>query len=390
MKKYILLTFIFICSGLFAQQQFFYGVQADFGPFMRSLDQNRTMLKGSNMGRMLNVRLSGSYRVFDKLTLEAGASLNGMKWKLKDLNFEERNEGFEVFSEMHNRYMSFFGNLKYSQALGRKKYIFLKTGYEYSIFGGGQVYESKNFAAGNDFIEMTVNYGQNSHAFVPEIGYEKFNSEGNLVSIGLKYHIAVSGDDFINADYHVNNQTDFEGFDEVKISGSYVALTAQFNGLLKYIGKKERVKKEKPKDIEILPVDTVPDVVEEVDTTKKVDTDDKTANDRDFVVTNKVKVKSDSIMIYVWDHQIEDGDRINLILNDEWILSDYTLMKKKLEIPVKLHEGTNTFILYALNLGKYSPNTAAIIIYDGVKEHKVILESTMEESSAIDIIYNPK
>lgn len=393
MKKYLSILLLFLSCSLFAQQHFFYGIQTDFGPFMRSIDNNKSMLKGSNMGRMLNIRLSASYRVFDQLTVEAGTSLNGMKWKLKDLNFESRHEGFEALSAMHNRYMSFYGNLKYSLPLGRKKYVFVRTGYEFSIFGGGQKYQSKIFEVGNDFVEMTVNYGKNNHAFVPELGYEYFNANGNLVCFGLKYHMKVSGDNFIRADYHVNNQIDYEGFDGVDISGSYVAFTAQFNGLLAYKTKKERVKKEKvKKDIEIAPVDTTPEVVivEPVDTTEKVVIDDKKANDRDYAVTNTIKVKSDSITIYIWDHQVEDGDRVNLILNDEWILTDYTIQKKKLAISVKLKEGSNTFILYALNLGKYSPNTAAITIYDGVKEHKVVLESTLNESSAIEIKYDPK
>lgn len=389
MKKITFFLFLFLSLSAFSQQHFFYGVQADYGPFGRTFDQNKTMLKGTNIGRMFNIRLSGSYRLFDQLTIEGGASLNGLKWKLTDQQFEERNEGFESLSEVHTRYMSYFANLKYSYNLGRKKYIFLRATYEYSAIGGGELYESKRFVSGNDFIEMTVNFGQNNQAFAPEIGYEYFNSQGNLISLGLKYHRKFSGDNLIRADYHVNNQVDYEEFDGINISGSYVALTAQFNGLLSYKAKKERVKKEKIKII--IPKDsTTPEKVEIVDSTEKVVVDNKTANDRDYAVTHKVKVRSDSITIYVWDHQIEDGDRVNLILNGEWILTDYTITKKKLILKAKLKPGTNTFILYALNLGKYSPNTAAIMIYDGVKQHEVILSSTLDESSAIDIKYDPK
>jgi hypothetical protein len=388
-KKLLLILSFLSSSILFSQQHFFYGLQADYGYFSRSFENNRDIVKGSNLGRMFNLGLSGSYRVFDQLTFEGGLRLNGMKWKLQDENFKARNTGYEALMITNNRYMSFYGNLKYSYDLGRKKYIFLRTGYEFSAIGQKSINVNKRFELGNDFVEMTFNYGKSNHAFVPEIGYEYFNSSGNLITIGLKYHMKYSGDDFITGNYHVTNQKDFEIFDNVKLSGSYVAATIQINGLLHYIAKKERVKKEKPKD-ELKPVlvDTTPIIP--VDTTQKAVVTDKKAHDREYAVTNKLKVTSKTVKIYIWDHQIEDGDRINLILNGEWILTDYTLRNNKRVIEVELQEGENTLILYALNLGKYKPNTAAIMIDDGTKKQEVILESTLEESSALEIKFDKK
>lgn len=390
MKKLLFLNILFLSSILSAQQHFFYGLQADYGPFTRSFDNNKEILKGKNMGRMFNVRLSTSYRIFDKLTLEAGASLNGMKWKLKDVDFANRNTGFEALMITQNRYMSFYTNVKYSYDLGRKKYCFFRLGYEYSAIGKDNRYASKQFVQGNDFVEIDLNYGQSNSALVPEIGYEYFNSSGNLISLGLKYHHKFAGDNFMRGEYHVNNQINIDKYDGFDVSGSYVALTAQFNGLLSYKAKKERIKKEKPvkiKDTTKIPnpilVDTTPSIP--VDTTKPVLVDNKTANDRDYAVTNKIKVTSATVKIYIWDHQIEDGDRINLILNDQWILTDYTLKNKQYMLEVTLQPGTNNLILYALNLGKYKPNTAAIMIDDGTKKQEIVLESTLDESSALEI-----
>ena len=198
-----------------------------------------------------------------------------------------------------------------------------------------------------------------------------------------------SGDNMLRGDYHVTNQNDVDVYDGFDISGSYVALTVQFNGLLSYKPRKEKAPKEK--DIE--PEDTIIDIppLTELDTNiVDVIIDDKTANDRDFKVTNKVKVTSKTVKIYIWDHQIEDGDRVNLILNDHQILTDYTLRNKKLELEVTLEPGVNNFILYALNLGKYKPNTAAVMIDDGNKQQQVILESTLDESGAIEIKFEQK
>lgn len=390
MKKILLLFCLAFGSSLSAQQDFFYGLQLDYGIFNRSFDQNRDVLKGSTLGRMINVGASFSYRIFDQLTLEGGARLNGMKWNLRDKNFEERNPGFEALSITNNRFMSFYGSLKYSQPLGRKQYLFFKTSYEHSAIGAQTITRNKRFSVSDEFVETTFTYGQNNQALVPEIGFEYFNTQGNLISFGLKYHYKFGGDNLLRSDYFVNtdlgdvNSTNInDGFD---LSGSYVALSVQFNGLITHIAKKERVKKPRTKNTPL------PDPVLVDTTPAKIDTsvtdvvvDNKTADNRDYKITNKVKVSSSKVKIIIWDHQIEDGDRVNLILNGQQILTDYTLKNKKLEIEVELNEGQNDFILYALNLGRYKPNTAAVIIDDGNKQSKVILESTLKESGAIEI-----
>src|SRR5690606_13301563 len=92
---------------------------------------------------------------------------------------------------------------------------------------------------------------------------------------------------------------------------------------------------------------------------------------RAIEVTHKVAVTRKTVTIKVWDHQKVDGDRISLNLNGRWVLINYTLQKQQKVIEVELNEGTNVFVLHALNLGKYEPNTAAIIIDDGTQENKV-------------------
>ena len=276
--------------------------------------------------------------------------------------------------------------------MGRKQYAFLRMGYEYSWIRSKTLTETKNFEAGTDLLVSSIKYGQSNIGLTPEIGYEFFNNNGHLISIGLKYHHKFSGDDLLRWTYTADNRADgadrLVTTDGINVSGSYVALTLQFNGLLSYKTKRERVKKQKKQKPDPVLVDTTPTVVDT--TTTVVDVDDKQVNDRDYKVTHKVKVKTSKVKITIWDHQIEDGDRVNLILNNEQILTNYTLRNKKLVLEVELKEGTNDFVLYALNLGKYKPNTAAITIDDGIKEHKVVLESTLEESGAIEIKLDSK
>ena len=66
------------------------------------------------------------------------------------------------------------------------------------------------------------------------------------------------------------------------------------------------------------------------------------------------------------------------------------MKKEKYEIQIELREGLNTFVLHALNLGKYKPNTAALNVFDGEKKHRIILESNMNESGTLQINYKKK
>jgi hypothetical protein len=386
-----ILSFIIVFFALVqissAQQHFFYGLQADYGVFGRNYDQNRTILKGQGVGRMINLRLSVSYRIFDALSVELGTSLNGYKLRMNDIDFKKRNPGFESLVASQARYLSFYSNLKYSHDIGRKRYYFFRPGVEYSAIGSKQLTKSTQFQTGNERISMITTFGKSNWALTPEIGYEYFNSSGNLISIGLKYHYKFSGNNLVRGDYQLSNQANIYRKDGVNVSGSYVAVTFQINGLLAYQSKKERVKRVKD-PVKLDTVKTVPPVLVEtkpVDTTKKVQVTDKVAYDREYAVTNKIKVQSNKVTITVWDHQIEDGDRVNLILNDDWILTNYELKAKKHVIVVELKPGTNNLILYALNLGKYKPNTAAISVDDGTKVQQIILESTLDESSALEI-----
>ncbi len=100
-------------------------------------------------------------------------------------------------------------------------------------------------------------------------------------------------------------------------------------------------------------------------------------------------VKSRFVKIMVWDNKEVDGDKINLSLNGDWILKDYTLTRKPKIIEVELKEGVNHIILYALNLGDIPPNTAAVAVNDNDKLQEILLESTLENCGALEIIYNP-
>jgi hypothetical protein len=98
-----------------------------------------------------------------------------------------------------------------------------------------------------------------------------------------------------------------------------------------------------------------------------------------------INVDSTQLQLKIWDDNLVDGDIISLSLNGSWVLKEHTTTKAKKKLWIRLTEKENVLVLYAENLGSKPPNTAAIIIYDGKREQKIVLNSDMGKSEAISI-----
>jgi hypothetical protein len=103
---------------------------------------------------------------------------------------------------------------------------------------------------------------------------------------------------------------------------------------------------------------------------------------KDCIITPK------TITIDIWDNDIEDGDRVSVMLNDRWILKDYAVTKNKKKVEITLMEGINKLVFHADNLGKMPPNTASLSFYDGSELQTVTLKSDMDNSQGIRLIKN--
>ncbi|MBL7787840.1 MAG: WD40 repeat domain-containing protein [Chitinophagales bacterium] len=114
-------------------------------------------------------------------------------------------------------------------------------------------------------------------------------------------------------------------------------------------------------------------------------------NNTNIVTKSTIKVKSLDIVIDVWDEEQEDGDVLSLALNEQTILEDYRLIKLRKSTKAHINaNGTNLLVLYAKDLGKSPPNTAALAIYDGKRTQIVRLSSDFKDSQAIGIVYDPQ
>ena len=103
-----------------------------------------------------------------------------------------------------------------------------------------------------------------------------------------------------------------------------------------------------------------------------------------------VELKSPKIQIEIWDHEEVDGDRVSLNLNNSWLCRNYEIVSKKKTYYATLEEGDNMLIFHAENLGKFPPNTCAIVIKTPNGEViERIMRSDLKESSGLQIQYTP-
>lgn len=114
----------------------------------------------------------------------------------------------------------------------------------------------------------------------------------------------------------------------------------------------------------------------------------KTVENREVVINKKIRTGNLKFIIKVYDHMVEDGDVISLQFNNEWIVKERPLKKKPFELTLELNpDGKNYLLLHAENEGSRPPNTMAVDYdYFGTKK-RFILESDMNTSEMIEIVY---
>jgi hypothetical protein len=177
--------------------------------------------------------------------------------------------------------------------------------------------------------------------------------------------------------------------DEWTLSGAWYSTGGCLPGTLTVTKKVNTVKPIDPDPIE--PVDSIHNIepIKPADPMDSVTTVQHAGEDS--VSTRKIDTKYDiwvdsaQVQLKIWDNNLVDGDIISLSLNGSWILKQHTVTKGKKKLWIRLTQKSNILVLYAENLGSKPPNTAAIIVNDGKKEQKIILNSDMGKSEAVHI-----
>ena len=95
---------------------------------------------------------------------------------------------------------------------------------------------------------------------------------------------------------------------------------------------------------------------------------------------------SKKLKLFMWDANKEDGDKIQLKINGNIILSDYETKHKRKRIKYKLEEGENIIKITATNLGISPPNTSRIELVDSKTKYPIIVQLELGKSVIIKII----
>lgn len=122
-------------------------------------------------------------------------------------------------------------------------------------------------------------------------------------------------------------------------------------------------------------------------TTAEKITKPETIGGRDVVVKESMNVKARKIKLKIWDSQVEDGDVVSVFLNDKKIIDNLYLRSKPQEFEVELPPGKEHYLtLYAEDFGKAEPNTARLVIFDGVREQTIDLVSERKRQQSVKIV----
>ena len=108
------------------------------------------------------------------------------------------------------------------------------------------------------------------------------------------------------------------------------------------------------------------------------------------IITDKdkfeIKWESKFLILNIWDSSKEDGDKINLTINDEIILLNHTTKNKQQKIKYRLRNGKNILKIKATSTGTLPPNTSRIELIDNEIKYPVITELELNKTAEIIIL----
>ena len=96
--------------------------------------------------------------------------------------------------------------------------------------------------------------------------------------------------------------------------------------------------------------------------------------------------ESNKLRLFIWDANMEDGDKIQLTINGNTILDDFETINKRKKVKYKLVDGENSIEIKATNLGSSPPNTSRIELVDSKTKYPIIIQLELGKKAVIKII----
>ena len=106
---------------------------------------------------------------------------------------------------------------------------------------------------------------------------------------------------------------------------------------------------------------------------------------RKNIYNKDIEIESDSIRLSFYDNGDIDGDSISVFLNQKPVLANQQLSSRSLNVYVALDTllDVNEISMFADNLGRIPPNTALMIVSDGVNRYELYLSSSLTQNGAV-------
>ncbi|HIF15188.1 MAG TPA: hypothetical protein EYQ86_07690 [Bacteroidetes bacterium] len=365
------------------------GANMGLGYINSSLGNKGSVLNKS-MAMPFNMELGLQLIKDEKIGIEFGLGQHNNYWKLKE-NISG-SDGNNYIANLKFRNSSIQSSLALSYwaetyILSNLTKFYTKMGLSYQYMGDTSISRQEYFSIDNQNLNFNVEFPESRLFLRPEVGF--IVSDLSRYSDDFVWHAGVSlninvGNIKTLGNYEVRDAFNDNMVREDVFQSNGTGLVF-FIGIRKNIGSfKQKERPEKPKK-------------EEKEKDKKKDQKepekevaDKESSDDSFELTKKFSLQKNPITLSIWDDQKLDGDSISLFLNGEPVLENYALTKEMKVIQLSLVEGNNDIIMKALNLGSIPPNTAKIMVDDGLLKRTMILKSNLDKSAGLRIVYKPQ
>lgn len=108
---------------------------------------------------------------------------------------------------------------------------------------------------------------------------------------------------------------------------------------------------------------------------------------RKIIYTKDLEIGSDSIRVSLYDNGEIDGDTVTVFLNGKPVIVHQELTARAVNIYLTLDNSkdVNEVSLFAENMGKIPPNTALMVVTDGISRFEVFLSSTYTQNATVRI-----
>ncbi|HEY0897915.1 MAG TPA: hypothetical protein VGD90_01230 [Sphingobacteriaceae bacterium] len=105
----------------------------------------------------------------------------------------------------------------------------------------------------------------------------------------------------------------------------------------------------------------------------------------------EIEVSNRTLQLRVRDYRKIDNDTISVYLNREALVRNVRIARKMITVDFELESGKelHELLLYAENLGRIPPNTSQLMLVDGEKTHRIMIESDKQKSAAIYLRFKP-